>query len=52
MYRGLKTDRILLLVLAHNIEECSIDGGLDEKIQQILTLAKSKEVPIVYSFSR
>jgi selenocysteine insertion sequence-binding protein 2 len=45
--RGLEGNKLLLLFVASDIKQCEIEGGLDDKTKQILTLAILNEVPLI-----
>lgn len=41
-----------MVIVAPNIDEGRIAGGLDEKVRDIIDLATDGEVPVVYALTR
>ncbi len=50
--RGMKSKKIIAVVMAPNIEKIETPGGLDTVVQTIIDLGKEKEIPIIYALSK
>eukprot|EP00743_Colponemidia_sp_Colp-15_P009150 GILK01009984.1.p1 GENE.GILK01009984.1~~GILK01009984.1.p1 ORF type:complete len:406 (-),score=71.13 GILK01009984.1:90-1208(-) len=50
--RGIKANKIKSIICAPNIEKIATQGGLDDKIAEILQLCKERDVPVVYALSK
>ena len=44
--------RAQCVIVAYNIDECAADGGLDDKIREIIDLAREQTIPVIFALSR
>jgi len=47
--RGIRAHKVKMVVMANNLDEY---GAIDEKLQEIIDLAKSEDVPLFFEFSK
>mmetsp|Transcript_25875 Transcript_25875/g.85226 ORF Transcript_25875/g.85226 Transcript_25875/m.85226 type:complete len:455 (-) Transcript_25875:34-1398(-) len=52
VYRSVRIQEAKLVVIAPNIESSPSEGGLDDRVEEIIKAAKSKGIPIVFALSR
>lgn len=50
--KAVKSGRARCIVVAPNIEQISAEGGLDDRLRQLMDLCNDKQVAIVYALSR
>jgi ribosomal protein L7Ae-like RNA K-turn-binding protein len=50
--RGIKSKKIIAVIMAPNIEKIEAPGGLDSVVQTIIKLATEREIPIIYALSK
>ena len=49
--RSVKTGKAKAVIVATNIDESKTEGGLNDKISEILTFAKENDIPVLYSMT-
>ena len=47
--RGIRSHKVKMVVMANNVDEY---GALDEKLQDILTLANEEDVPVIFELNK
>ena len=47
--RGIRSHKVKMVVMANNLDQY---GAIDEKLQEIIDLAKSEGVPLFYEFTK
>ncbi|OQS05384.1 hypothetical protein THRCLA_02464, partial [Thraustotheca clavata] len=50
--RGLKNLKIMCLLVAYDVDECTTEGGLDDKVVELIDLARTSKIPVVFSLSK
>ncbi|EQC35157.1 hypothetical protein SDRG_07389 [Saprolegnia diclina VS20] len=50
--RGLKSLKVMCLLVAYDVDECAADGGLDDKIVELIDLARANKIPVVFALSK
>ncbi|KAF0685621.1 Aste57867_22520 [Aphanomyces stellatus] len=50
--RGLKNGKIMCLMVAYNIDECAAEGGLDDKVIELIDLARVLKITVIFSLSK
>ncbi|CAK4879748.1 unnamed protein product [Aphanomyces euteiches] len=50
--RGLKTGKVVCLLVAYNIDECASEGGMDEKVIELINLAREMKITVIFILSK
>merc|ERR1719231_544091 len=50
--RRMKKNKIACIVVAPDIEEDQEDGGLDDRMRELLASAYSNDIPVIFALSR
>ncbi|ETV72860.1 hypothetical protein, variant 1 [Aphanomyces astaci] len=50
--RGVKNGKVVCLMVAYNIDECAAEGGLDDKVMELIDLARLHNTPVIFSLSK
>jgi selenocysteine insertion sequence-binding protein 2 len=50
--RGIRSNSVKMVIIAPNIDPSGAPGALDEKVEEILSAARNKAVPIVCALSK
>eukprot|EP00403_Amphidinium_massartii_P004804 CAMPEP_0178381052 /NCGR_PEP_ID=MMETSP0689_2-20121128/5783_1 /TAXON_ID=160604 /ORGANISM="Amphidinium massartii, Strain CS-259" /LENGTH=520 /DNA_ID=CAMNT_0020001221 /DNA_START=19 /DNA_END=1577 /DNA_ORIENTATION=+ len=50
--RAIGRGKAKCLILAPNLEECPLEGGLDDTVELLIEECRDKEVPVVFALSR
>eukprot|EP00903_Cladosiphon_okamuranus_P007835 g7580.t1 len=50
--RGIKAKKVRLLIVAPNVDGVGGEGGLDEKVVEIIDVAREGETPVVFALSK
>lgn len=50
--RAISRGKAKCILLAPNIEACSLEGGLDDHVEELVEQARAAEVPVVFALSR
>ncbi|OQR86549.1 hypothetical protein ACHHYP_10428 [Achlya hypogyna] len=50
--RGLKSLKVMCLFVAYDVDECAAEGGLDDKVVELIDLARAAKIPVVFSLSK
>ena len=51
MRRSVKTKKAKAIIVATNIDESTTQGGLNDKVTEILGFAKENDIPVLYSMT-
>ncbi|RQM14201.1 hypothetical protein B5M09_005303 [Aphanomyces astaci] len=50
--RGVKNGKVVCLMVAYNIDECAAEGGLDDKVMELIDLARLHNTPVIFSLRK
>eukprot|EP00904_Undaria_pinnatifida_P012408 jgi/Undpi1/8298/HiC_scaffold_25.g10767.m1 len=50
--KGVKAKKVRLVIVAPNVDAMSGDGGLDDKVKEIIDMAREGGTPVVFALSR
>jgi selenocysteine insertion sequence-binding protein 2 len=50
--RGIKSKKIIAVIMAPNIEKIIAPGGLDTVVNTIIELANERQIPVIYALSK
>ncbi|KDO21341.1 hypothetical protein SPRG_13658 [Saprolegnia parasitica CBS 223.65] len=50
--RGLKNLKVMCLLVAYDVDECAAEGGLDDKIVELIDLARANKITVVFALSK
>ncbi|CAM9823652.1 unnamed protein product [Ectocarpus sp. 13 AM-2016] len=50
--RGVKANKVRLLIVAPNVDAVGGEGGLDDKVVEIIDKARGEETPVVFALSK